>query len=493
MRKIKSSRRGLTFTAPSLRIGSHYRYIVDLSEKKIYIIPDDEGKMTVSRKKCGKEIKPLIDIRSEEVRELVKSADYMELKVLANGNILVKIRKKIQKTASSMVSLQEILQSRTKEFIIPAKMLAVSGGNAPLYQFGHATLAEDSYFSYLENTAPTYFKKGKGKSELQKVYSAISLFSGAGMLDKAFLDGGRFQFVYGVDFDQAAVNTYRENIGDHIECRDIRTVQPEDIPNADIAIGGPCCQAYSNANRHNIDTAEGEAKRLLIDDYARLVKAKNVKVWVVENVPELLTKSQGFYLNRLCDALSDYEVTATIVNDDEVGGYSRRKRAIVIGSKIGRIELPQIHEVTSGTVREALSKVDATWFNFEDVTIPKPETQKKMSFVPEGGNWKDIPKPYNNYGPDTHSCIMRRLKWDEPSITLCNFRKSNILHPSENRILSVAEAAAIMGLDKTFRFLGTLSEKQQMVANGVTQAIGKLVKDTVLKALDRSNICTMPA
>ena len=98
MRKIKSSRRGLTFTAPSLRIGSHYRYIVDLSEKKIHIIPDDEGKMTVSRKKCGKEIKPLIDIRSAEVRELVKSADYMELKILANGNILVKIRKKVQKT-----------------------------------------------------------------------------------------------------------------------------------------------------------------------------------------------------------------------------------------------------------------------------------------------------------------------------------------------------------------------------------------------------------
>lgn len=489
MRTLRKSTRGLTFTAPSLKIGSHYRYLVDISEKKIHIIPDTDGNMTVSRKKCGNTVKPLVDIRSAEVRELVKNADYMELKTLADGGILVKIRKKIKANASSMVSLQEILASRTSEFIIPAEMLAVSGGSMPAYMYGHATLAEDSYFEYLETSAPRYFKKKKGRDELKKVYKAISLFSGAGMLDKAFLDGGRFQFVYGVDFEPAAVETYKANIGVHIECRDIRTVQPEQIPDADIAIGGPCCQAYSNANRHNINTAEGEAKRLLIDDYARLVNAKNVKVWVVENVPELLTKSQGFYLNRLCEALSDYEITATVINDDEVGGYSRRKRAIVIGSKIGKIEIPHVREVTYGTVRDALSKVDATWFNFNDVTMPRSETEKKMSFVPEGGNWKDIPKPYNTYGPDTHSCIMRRLKWDEPSITLCNFRKSNILHPSENRILTVAEAAAIMGLDKSFRFLGKLSEKQQMVANGVTQAIGRLVKNTILNALDNSNVC----
>ena len=91
-----------------------------------------------------------------------------------------------------------------------------------------------------------------------------------------------------------------------------------------------------------------------------------------------------------------------------------------------------------------------------------------MSCVPQGGNWKDIPNELNSYGPDTHSCIMRRLEMDKPSITLSNFRKSNILNPLKNRILTVAEAAAISGLDKDFRFLGNLSEKQQMVANGVT-------------------------
>lgn len=481
---IKKSSRGLTFTLPILKIGSHYKYLVDKTRKEVHIIPDKNGNMTVSRKKSNNEIKPLIDIRSSEVKELVSSADYIEIKVLSSGDILVKTIRIAQQKHSNVVSIQEILQNRTSEFIIPAKMLNVSGGESyPTSLFGHATLAEESYFEYLAKSVPYYFSKKKNKKEIKKVYDIISLFSGAGMLDKAFMDGN-FRFVYGVDFEQAAVNTYRKNIGNHIECRDIRTVDPEQLPKADVIIGGPCCQAYSNANRHNIGSTEAEQKRLLIDDYARITKAKNVKVWVVENVPELLTKDDAYYFNRLCDQLSDYEITATVLADNELGGYSVRRRAVVIGSKIGKIEFPTIKEVTYKTVRDALSKVDASWINYNDVTIPREETKKKMSFVPEGGNWKNIPEELNTYGPNTHSCIMRRLEWDKPAITLCNFRKSNILHPSENRILTVAEAAAIMGLGKDFTFVGKLSEIQQMVANGVTQAIGKYVKNAVLEKLN---------
>lgn len=492
MKRIKKSKRGLTFTLENLSIGQRYKYIVDTHKKQIHIVPDDNGSMTVSRKKCGANYKPLVDIRSKEIRELVSNADYIELEVLKSGDVLVTIRKKAKANRSNVISIQEIIGNNVQQFVIPHKALLVSGDNYPRTLFGQPTLADDTYFEYLISDYTKWKSKPK-KKELKKIYDVISLFSGAGMLDKAFLDG-RFKFVYGVDFDKAAVETYRANIGDHIECRDIRTVDASTLPKADVIIGGPCCQAYSNENRHNMESKEAEEKRLLIDDYARIVREKNPKVWVVENVPELMTKSEGFFFNRLCESLSDYEISATIVADDEVGGYSVRRRAIVIGSKIGKIVLPEVKAVTTKTVREALAKVDATWFNYGDVTIPKEETKLKMSFVPQGGNWESVPKPYNTYGPHTHSCIMRRLEYDKPSITLSNFRKSNILHPEENRILTVSEAAAIMGLEKDFHFLGKLAEKQQMVANGVTQAIGKFVKDAILKALDeRCNVCLMPS
>ena len=489
LKKIKKSKRGLTFTLNQMKIGERYKYVIDKAKKEIRIIPDISGKITVSRKKCGKSVKPLMDIRSSEVRELVSSADSIELEMLSGGNILVRIIKKRKDCRANVVSIYELLEKKVSEYIITPQMLAVSGG-CNYQTINGKTLFDDCYFDYISSNIPTYVKKIK-KEELKKVYDVVSLFSGAGMFDKAFMDG-RFRFVYGVDFEPAAVNTYRHNIGNHIECKDIRKVDENSVPKADVIIGGPCCQAFSNENRRNQNTEAGEKKRLLVDEYVRITKAKNPKVWVIENVPELLTKEDGFYFNRVIEGLSDYEITATVVHDDAVGGYSIRKRAIVIGSKIGKIELPE-QNLSYKTVREALSEVDSTWSNYNDVTKPKPDTELKMSFVKPGGNWKDIPAPYNTYGENTHSSIMRRLEEDKPSITLSNFRKTNILHPTENRILSVAEAAAIMGMKNDFEFLGNLSEKQQMVANGVTQAIGRFVKNTVLKALDSQNISLFPA
>ena len=66
-----------------------------------------------------------------------------------------------------------------------------------------------------------------------------------------------------------------------------------------------------------------------------------------------------------------------------------------------------------------------------------------------------------------------------------NWRKINLTHPEENRILNVSEAAALMGLPKEFKVFGsTLNAKQQQIGNGVTQAIGKFVKKYVLQALN---------
>ena len=68
-------------------------------------------------------------------------------------------------------------------------------------------------------------------------------------------------------------------------------------------------------------------------------------------------------------------------------------------------------------------------------------------------------------------------------MTITNWRKVLLMPPEGNRILSVSEAAAIMGLNKNFKFLGTLDERQQQVGNGVTQAIAMFIKSIVKNAL----------
>lgn len=481
MKKIKTSKRGLTFSLEQqdAPIGAKYIYILDLNKQCVNIIYDENGTHTVSKKKCGSKIKPLFDLRGQDIKKLLNKADFLEIEVLED-KIIVHARKKaaICLFKKKEIKLDQVLGKEVGQIIIPLKM--VSGDTFPI-----------TLDNYIQNSLTTDIPDNEIniiKKDINRIYDVVSLFSGAGLFDKAWLDTKRFHFVYANDFCKDVQETYEYNIGKHFHLEDIRNINISDIPDSDVTIGGVCCQAYSNANRRNITSNDAKQKRLLVEDYARLVKSK---VFVVENVPQILTKEQGLYFEKLCNILSDYHITATVVTDSEVGGYSERKRAIIIGSKIGEIKLPDVKILTPKTVREALNKVDATWYNYNDITKPSESTIKTMSYVPQGGNWQDVPSHIHKFGPATQSNIYRRLELDKPSITLANFRKAQIIHPIYNRTLSVAEAASIMGLEKDFRLFGNLSAKQQMVANGVTQAIGKLVANTVAKALDKyyNNLC----
>jgi DNA (cytosine-5)-methyltransferase 1 len=478
MKKIRGSIRGLTFSLDDVKkIGTKFRYIIDKENSEIIIIPDKDGRGTVSRKKSGKHFKALYDIRSKAVKDIVSSSDYLEVEEQGD-KIIVHTYQAVKQEKIILFPKQKVKETG---HIILQK---ASGEYLPQYSFGKPTLWNDAYFDSLVRSYPgQHFKK----KELQTVFSVVSLFSGAGLLDYAFKDP-QFRFVYGVDFDEDACATYRKNIGEHIVCKDIRNVSSKEVPDCDVIIGGPCCQAYSNANRTNINTKKSEQKRLLIEDFVRIVKEKTPKIFVIENVPQMLTKDNGKYIKKIYDNLSEYEITSTVVSDAAVGGYTLRKRAIIIGSKIGKIELPS-HEVhTLHTVNEALSKVDDTWFNQSDVTLPRENTKLCMSYVPQGGNWKNIPESIHKFGPSTQSNTYRRLSLTGLSPTLTNWRKCILIHPTKNRILTVSEAAALMGLDKKFHVLGrTLNSKQQQIGNGVTQAIGRFVKKHILNALNKTS------
>lgn len=489
MKQIKTSKRGLTFSLQpeEVSIGSKYRYIIDKAAKTINIIMDKDGPLTVSRKKVGKQIKPLFDLRSKEVKDAIANSEFLEVEVCENKIIVYTYKKekaRFRVLSGKKCSISEVLGVRENKIILPTAMAS----GAEYYQY-----TVEDWLSTCMSIEATSTQVQSIAKDIPKIYDVVSLFSGAGLFDKAWLDGGRFRFVYANDFDPAVAATYRNNIGNHLHIKDIRDVKAAELPFADVYSTSPCCQAFSNACRVGMDSEEAEEKRLLCEEIVRLVneveQAPNVVV--IENVPQMLTKSDGLYVSKVLEGLSQYEASVQIVTDCNVGGYSQRQRCIIILSKIGKIELPQIDVLPHKTVKEALEKVNASWVNYNDFTIPKPETALKMACVPQGGNWRDIPKEIFAYKEKTHSNVMRRLAWNEVSPTIANVRKDNMMPPVGNRSLSVAEAAALMGLDKDFVFYGKLSAKQQMLANGVTQAIGKLVKNTVLKALDKHEL-SMP-
>ena len=460
--RIKKSNRGLTFAFNAnekFRVGSHYRYIVDVRKSEIVLISDENGKYRISHK--GVHSRPLVDLRNKEIKEAMSLAAYMEVEVLEDKIVVHIIKKDV---SIDNLSERDIIDMLDKDTDIS---FAVS----------KETLLEHDSALVDMLTAAGLFSQ-KETDDLSYVFDTVSLFSGAGLLDWPFKNDGSFDIRFAVDFDSSACETYRQNIGDHILCMDIRDLAESQVPDADLIIGGPCCQGYSNANRAE-KTEQNILKRLLIDDYIRIVRAKKPLMFLIENVEQFITKEKGKYLQKVLTELSDvYNITYSVVNDWEVGGYSKRKRMILIGSvkAMGKVIIPNVELVTKKTVRDALSKVTADWYNYSDVTNPSPSTVAKMKQVPQGGNYKAIKEMAHL---DRHSCIYHRLAWDKPSITITNWRKINLTHPEKNRILTVSEAAAIMGLDNRFRFFGSLNDKQQQVGNGVTQAIACFAKSII--------------
>ncbi len=464
--KIKYSARGLTFSFKeneTFKAGSRYRYIIDNKNCEVILLPDEDGKYKFSKK--GVNAKPLVDLRNAEIKEAMSMARYMEVEI-QDDRIIVHIIK-------TSVNLDTLSDREISDMIDKSEEITFS-------------IDKDVLLNDSEALGQMLRASGLLSAKIHKdicyVFDTISLFSGAGLLDYPFSKDDSFDLKFAIDFDKAACETYKENIGDHIICMDIRDLDEKDVPDTDLIIGGPCCQGYSNANRAG-NLQQDISKRLLIDDYIRMVKAKKPLMFVVENVRQFITKENGRYLEKVLSELSeDYNISYSVVNDLEVGGYSKRERMVLIGSckEMGKIVIPNVELSSYKTAGRALNKVSSDWFNYNDITKASEETKKKMAQVRPGHNYKDIAEMAHL---DRHSNVYRRLDANEPSVTITNWRKVNLMPPAGNRILSVSEAAAIMGLDKKFKFLGSINDRQQQVGNGVTQAIAAFIKSIVKNAL----------
>src|SRR3990172_7779993 len=117
-----------------------------------------------------------------------------------------------------------------------------------------------------------------------KTVKVIDLFAGAGGLSLGFQMAGH-AVIAAFDADPTAVETYNRNLGEHAHVADLRELNADDLPDADGIIGGPPCQALSQANRL---TASWRSPRNLIPHFVEIVKAKRPRFFVMENVRSLL-------------------------------------------------------------------------------------------------------------------------------------------------------------------------------------------------------------
>jgi len=85
----------------------------------------------------------------------------------------------------------------------------------------------------------------------------------------------------------------------------------------------------------------------------------------------------------------------------------------------------------------------------------------------------------------TQNTIYLRLKYDEPSGTMVNVRKSMWIHPVNDRAISVREAARLQTFPDSFVFCGTKDSQYQQVGNAVPPILAKAVAEHLVGYLDK--------
>jgi DNA (cytosine-5)-methyltransferase 1 len=163
-------------------------------------------------------------------------------------------------------------------------------------------------------------------------YNLISLFSGAGGMDLGFKQSG-FNILYANDFDVDAVETYKKNISNNIVLGDITKIASNELPdNPDVVIFGFPCQGFSIANtKRSMD----DKRNFLYLEALRVIKDKQPKVFVAENVKGLLSMEQGNIIKIIINDFKElgYNVTYKILNAVDYGVPQFRERVIIIGNR----------------------------------------------------------------------------------------------------------------------------------------------------------------
>ncbi|MBE5990766.1 MAG: DNA cytosine methyltransferase [Paenibacillaceae bacterium] len=287
----------------------------------------------------------------------------------------------------------------------------------------------------------------------------VSLFSGAGGLDLGFKMAGH-DIIWANDLYGDAVDTYKANLGNHIVCKDVFTVEASDVPDCDIIIGGFPCQGFSVANtKRNINDERNQLYKQLM----RIINAKQPKFFVAENVKGIMSLAKGQVLKMILDDFRGmgYKVQAKVLNAADYGVPQLRQRVFIIGV---RNDLSYEFEYPTPMYNSDGSDGLAKWIGVGEA----------LSSLPDPDEANDIPNhEYSKYKLRFNGYIGHRMIVPEkpaPTVTARGDDKGGVVvlhHPNNQRRMSCRELATVQSFPLDYVFSGTRSSVYRQIGNAV--------------------------
>lgn len=360
--------------------------------------------------------------------------------------------------------------------------------------------------------------------------TAIDLFCGAGGLSEGFRQAG-FHVLAGQDYDDQAGATFAAT---HHEAQfiggPIEKVTPVQLLKAagvkkgeiDVIVGGPPCQGYSVYNHQR---GAGDPRANLFRQYLRIVEGVRPRWLVMENVTGITSIAGGGIVEEIRAGMRElgYRVEMQVLKAEEYGVPQERRRVFFVATRTGAPILfpepthgegledfvtvwdaisdlpllkngdnagPRAYRKTPQNGYQALLRGDCRVATNHSASRLAAINEERMRHIPPGGSWRDIPHALLPAGMKLAKRSDHTKRYGRPRktdlactiLTKCDVHWGAYIHPTQDRALTVREAARLQSFPDFFEFQGSRTEQYVQVGNAVPPILGKRVAESLLRA-----------
>ncbi|AWX98710.1 DNA (cytosine-5-)-methyltransferase [Marinomonas primoryensis] len=332
---------------------------------------------------------------------------------------------------------------------------------------------------------------------------AVDLFCGVGGLTHGLQQSG-VNVVAGYDLDADCRTPYEENNKAKFIRANVTELDATQLKihfkGASVKLLAGCapCQPFSNYTQGKAKDERWE----LLSHFSKIASELSPELITMENVPELI-KHDVFTNFVQTLASHGYHVWHKVVSCPEYGIAQKRKRLVLLASKLGEISLaPPTHQpdnfVTLIDVIGNLPKLDAGMVNQADFLhrsagLSEINLARIKASIP-GGTWKDWPEEllancHKKSTGKTYTSVYGRMKWSDLSPTITtqcyNYGSGRYGHPTQHRAISLREAAMIQSFPETYKFTEdfvsySLTSIARMIGNAVPVRLAKVIGDSLI-------------
>ncbi|HDU1268536.1 TPA: DNA cytosine methyltransferase, partial [Listeria monocytogenes] len=323
--------------------------------------------------------------------------------------------------------------------------------------------------------------------------------------------------IAGYDIAKECQYSYEYNNKARFIHKDIKEISDDEISalypeNTDIRLLMGCapCQPFSAYSHRYKESETRKQKMDLLDYFGKQVELVQPEIVSMENVPQLRNDPVFEKFITLLKS-NNYFVDWKIVYAPEYGVPQKRKRLLLLASKIGEISLlePTRTKDNYPTVREAISRLkpikagetDNEDFLHRARKLSDLNIKRIKSSFP-GGTWKDwdeelLPNCYKRKSGESYKSVYGRLEWDKPSSTITTqfvgYGNGRFGHPEQDRALSLREGAILQTFPKDYQFVEKIEQASFVklavqIGNAVPVKLGEVIGESIKIHLENNKL-----